>query len=781
MLSIALLALVLLPILVAAFGVIGSGVRWTLGRLFRFSAGPLPVSWPEALVRLVEDIALGAAVFPVLFLVATLANFSITPAILIGVFAAAGILFVARLVVHRAGFGCPWSGRIPRPNAVALALLFGFVAIVAVRLISYAPFIVYAGNDIRFFTLITQLVETHGHYVASYGTNIEPSWSLAVDPHLRFSGSEAIFATLNAWVPWNAPQLVSAAVIDFGILIPLSAFVLFRATFPSRSPWYPTFGALALGLVAAYPLFYQDWGGIDEQLNWFLVPIAFAFLLQYVRVGDLWGRELWLGGAIFGAALIVNPYPIVYGAIFAASLLLAAALTGAPPLRRTAPRIALFAAVGFALVSPVLYQVFSGISHANAVTPPGYAGWGQFQTSVILEAGNWGGSALNFFTLHTGIAATVAVVVLGWLGLALAIRKEPFAIALAGFAFGLMMMNSNGPYGLFWIQYPGWNLLFPDRLMEWMFLPLSGGMGWIAGALLDRSTRPSPEPAAPASLRYRSVRVRGRPLRVFPALALAALLVAGGFASAEVVADNVTTVDWGSTLTPDDVAGFSWLAGHVQSNATVLVNGADAGTWIPEFTHVRVFPYPELLANPAVYEVTLHLNSYFDTTQYTPALNFLHAYNISAGYWGPRNGYSEFPDVTVGMLAQPQPVLDFATAHSTCSPPNQNGSLWLSCDNDSVTLRGPVVMNVTEYHDGSLIGSTWLGLAANTSTTIVLRENTPEYPGEWKILVSEVPFGRAYYLPGPVSIVLIYSEWIQLEGASGVIYATPILGDVVRS
>jgi hypothetical protein len=778
--SIALLALILLPILVGGFGVIGSAVRWTLRRLFRFAPGPLPTVWPEALIRLIEDVAIGAAVFPVLYLIATLTNLYLGAAVAFGILGAAAVLFGARLLLHRAGFGIPLSGPLPRPGLVGWVLLGGFVAIVAVRLLPYATFLVYVGNDIRFFTLITQLVETHGHYVASFGPYVQPGWNLAVDPHLRFSGSESIFATLNAWVPWNAPQLVSAAVLDFGVLLPLAGFALFRAAFPTRNYWYPTFGALALGLLAAYPLFYQDWGGIDEQVNWFLLPVAFALLLQYVRIGDLFGRELWLGGAIFGAALIVNPYPIAYMGVFAVALLIGSAITNAPGLGRSAPRILLFVAIGFALVSPVLYQVVSGIAHTNAVTPPGYAGWGEFQTAVILQYGNWPGSVTNFFTMHTGIIGTAFFVALGWAGLLVALRKEPFAIALTGFAVGLLLLNGNGPFGLYWVQYPGWNFLYADRPLEWMFLPLSAGAGWLAAALLERATAPPVAAStAPKSLR-RAVRVRGRPVAIAPAILLASILVLGGVASGQVIGDNAGTVDWGSTLTAADVAGFNWLETHQSPNATILVNSADAGTWIPEFTGLRVFPYPELIASPAVYDFANRLPSFFNTTHYAPALSFLHDYNISSAYWGPRNGYSEIPNIQPGWLAEAQPVLDFATAHSVCSTPNSNGSLWLTCQNDSITLAGPVVINITEYHDGSEIGVTWVGIAQNSSTTIVLRENNPQYPGEWKILLSEVPIGRTDYNVGKVTIVVVYPEWIQLETATPGVYATPMVGTVAQ-
>lgn len=759
MLSIALLALALLPLMVGILGTIGSAIRWLIVRLVPERATNLPSGWADAVVRVLEDVALGMALFPILYLAVTLGDASIGEGVLIGIAAAAAGFFLARLVWRRREFGFPVAAPFPRPDRF-IGLFLGILTLIAVvRLAAYAPFVVYAGNDIRYFTLITQLVEAHGHYITSFGAYGDPTWVLAVDPHLRFAGSAAIFSALNAWVPWNAPQLVSAAVIDVGILIPCAAFVLFRAVFPERGNWVPLLGAFALGLFAAYPLFYQDWGGIDEQLNWFLLPIALAFFLRYARGDPWWHADVLLGGFVFGASLIVNPYPVVYAGIFLAGWVAATAIHRAGAVR-SLKRAVLFYAVGLGISGVVFWQALAGFEHANSLIPPGYAGWGAFETSVLLPAGHWEVWGWNLLEMNTGILATGLLVVVGWAGLAYASRLDRGALTLLIFALGLLVVNSNGPFGLYWIQYPGWNYLYADRPLEWMFLPLAGGFGWVLG-VLGGPTLDAPEvpPTAPPGARSMS-----RPAQ-FPTgtVALAVLVALGGIASAYIAGDNAATVSWGSELTPQDVTAFAWMETNLPRDSTTLVDGADAGTWIPSFTHLRVFPYPELINSPSVYEEYQALPAQLAHEDYSSVLNLFHAYDIQSAYWGAREGYSEVPQWQPAEFVQPQNVLPFLTQLSTClAPPGPNQSVRLYCNTDYASFRGPMVLNMTEYEDGVAIGGVLVALTSNATWTFVLNTSAPGYVGRIGVSFDMEPLASGPYQNADTFVAVLNPTWLGL-------------------
>jgi hypothetical protein len=779
MLSVALLALALLPILVGGMALIGSMLRWAISKVVRAGSAEVPGSWPALLIRVVEDVALGLSVIPVIYMIATFTNLVVGVDVAVALGLLAAIVYVARLLRSRAEFGAPIRGTLSRPGRVEWLLVGVLVVVAAVRLASYAPFLVYAGDDIRMFTLITQLVESHGHFVSSWGTFAAPSWNPVGQPHLRFAGSEAIFSVLNAWFPVNTPQLVSAAVIDFGILLPFAGFALFRALFPDRSYWVPALGALSLGLFSAYPLFYQDWGGIDEQVNWFLVPVALAFFLAYARSPHRAGRELWFGGLVLGGALIVNPYPLAYVGVFLVAMIAGAAAFRAGWFRMLGRSVA-FYALGAAVAGPLLYQEITTIAHAEMVVPPGYAGWGVFQTAVILIRGDPLVSAQNLLLLHTGILGTALAVVVGWAGIFVAILlyRERQGVSLLGFALGLLVLNSNGPYGLFWVQYPGWDFLYADRPLEWLFLPLAGGAGWLLATLLENRPRPSTGTADPSRppRRWKLPGTTGPGVPATSVIFVAALIL-GTASTVQIAIDNASTVAWGTELTPADVAAFSWMSDHLSRNSTTLVNDADAGTWISEFTGLRVFPYPELITSPTVYDQTQQITALFATTQYAPTLSFLAEYNISGAYWGARNGYAETPTYTPAEWVAPWPVVDFTTQIAICGA-TISIPLYLNCNGDTLTVAGPVVINIAEYESGFLAGTGYVSIPNGTAWTFTLQSGTSQYPGYWQVQLDEQPLGNWAYYASNAELAELVPAWAALETASGPVSYTITSGSL---
>jgi hypothetical protein len=766
MLSISLLALILLPILLVGMGIIGSLVRATVRWLSRTESLP-PQDWPEAFGRLVEDVALGVAVIPILYLIGTLLGVPLGVAFAYGLLGTAGAVFLARLLLRRTAFGIPFripgNSRRPIGRLAAVSLGITFILIVADRLVPYAGYQVYSGNDIRLFTLITQLVESHGHFVTSFGSFAGSNWNVVQDSHLTFSGSEAVFAVLNGWVPWTAPQLVSASVLVVGILLPASSFVFIRALFPNRSYSVPFFGAVSFGVIAAYPLFFQDWGGIDEQLTWFLFPIALAIFLAYLRLGGI--DRLILAGLTLGGTIVVNPFPVVYIGLFFVALALATVLTRESLRRLTIPVVG-FLGLGLVISSPLIVQEISIWQTYSHSVPAGYAGWNAFQTAVILRPGDLSGSVNRFLTLTLGFAPVMLLVVLGWFGLVAHVSKEKHAITMIAWALGLIILNTNGPFGLYFVQYPGWSLLYPDRLAELVFLPLSVGMGLVLAVVFDRIRVERPQIVAVSRPSFRSV--RKSPVPVVVAVTFVSLVAIAGFASYQIAASHHSTVAWGDNFTNEDAAAFQWMTDHLPKGATVMIDAADSGTWIPEFTGIRVFPYAALINNVSVYDQAMTIPSLFNTTAYGPALNLIHEFNISYVYFGERTGYGLTQDLTTNEFLDPSSVSDFVVAGSTCSPPYQNRSLVLTCNNDAVTFRGPIVLALEESRNSTLLGTVWVAIPPGALWTFVLHSGTPQWPGTWVADFSAVPLAALAFSDHNAAVLQFYPLFLQLATAQAV-------------
>jgi hypothetical protein len=779
MISIALLALAVLPVLVLGMGVIGSALRYGLGRLLPGSFHP-PQDWTAAFVRIVEDVAIGFAVIPIVFLFLTVLGTRLGEAAAYGLLVIGGVTLLARVAWDRASFGVPFrSFRAPGRWALA-AIGVVFALVLAFRLVPYGPFLVYSGDDIRMFTLITQLLQTNGGPpLTSWGSFAGPTWNVVVDNHLTFSGSEAIFASVSWWVGGNLPQTVSATVIAISTMIPFGAYVFFTRLFPSRDPSLPVFGALSVGLFSAYPLFFLQWGGIDETVGWFLFPVSLSFLLGYLAGGRRSLGGLLLGGILFGGAVISNPLSAFYVGTFLVALLVAILLFRTQIVHGLTA-LAAYLGLAIALVSPLIYKVVAGWNSTITTLPPGSEGWGTWQTDVILRPGDWSGSIGRFFELNTAFSPILFVTVVGLSGLILFYRRDRFVTALGIWLVVLLLLNTNGPFGLYYVQYPLWNVPYPDRIADIMFLPLSGGVALVLSELWRRRSHGtnwaadhrevSPSPVRRAALRRTAVTGS---LVVF-----VVVMTVGATAAAEIGFNNNATVAWGNPFTPQDAAGFQWIETNIPRNATILVTSADSGTWIPEFTSVRVFPYPELINNPTVVNVVATIPSLFNTTSYAPALGFIRDYNTSYVYFGERTEYSIVRGLDVPEFVDPTQIVPFVSSSNVCQPPSNNDSVILVCNNDTVTFRGPVVLHLAESHNGAELGTAWVGIPTGIDWTFVLRSSTAQWPGNWSAVFSEQPIGSTLFEDQNVFIIGLNPLFLKLSQKPTAVLNQTLEGDV---
>ena len=765
MIDVGLLTLGILPILVLGMGLIGSSLRYALGQLWPSVRGVPPEDWTDVFVRAIEDVALGLATVPILFVLTSTAGIPLGAPVAFALLGIGVAAVVVRAVFDRTSLGVPFTRAPARGRLGLLAVAAVLAVVILTRVVPYDSLLVYAGNDIRMYTLITQLVQAHGGFVDSWGSFSGPTWNVVIDNHLTFAGSEAVFSIVAWWVPISVPQLTSATTIALNILIPFGAYVFLRRLFPDRDASLPVLGALIFGAVAAYPLYFLQWGGIDETAGWFLFPIALSFLLGYLKEPGRNSGALLLGGWVLGGAVIANPI----SAFYVVSFLIALLITGflfRDEIVRGIRAVGIFLAIGLALVSPLAYTIARRWQSSLAALPPGSEGWEGFQNAVILRPGDWVGSIGRFFELNTGLAPVLFVTIGGLAGLALYAYRDRIAATLLLWVLALLLLNTNGPFGLFFIQYPLWSVPYPDRVAEVMFLPLSIGTALVLSGLWVRGrtvfVRPEFHPSAPEV--RAPIRPRPRPSRAaVTALAVFVILaVLGGTAAGEINQSNVGTVLWGSSLTSQDLAGFQWIEGHVPSNATILVTSADSGTWIPEFTGVRVFPYPELINNPSVVNVSNYVPGFFNSTNYAPTMGFLREFNTSYVYFGERTQYDILRGLNVPMFVDPTPITPFVRESSSCGASTNISWLWLTCNNDSATFEGPVVLSLTELLNGSVLGVAHVAIPAGYAWTFDLRSGTPQWPGNWAVHFSESPIGSTAFEDDKVCIVRLDPFFLRL-------------------
>jgi hypothetical protein len=687
--------LVLLPLL-AGLTIAGSSLKWLIAAGFARTLRPPSIGFSDPVGRLVLDFALGTTVVPLFYLLSTLVGAHLTTVVALGIFAVlVGVLAFRIARRFRGAIASALDGfRRARWELVALAAL-GLGAL-AIRLWPYWSLYVYAGDDIRFYTLITQLVTASGQLPGSYGVFGDPSWVVTVDNHLFFSGSEALYAFVGAWLPVDTAQLVSAGTLIYGAGIPVSIYLLVRTLFPHRSRWLPIFSAFAVGIVASYPLFMTQWGGIDETIAWFLVPVVLA-LLVLGREGPTWnGPWIVVGGLLIGGLGLITPLGLVYLVAFLAPFLVEVALRHGA-VRESFASIGSGLGLGLLILSPALVAAAVTALQTGAALPAGSLGWGTFATSPLLQPGDPSGDLTRLLTLATGWDYAVFVVLLGLAGLVYKARTR-WVATLLGWMVVLFVLNENGPFGLYWVQYPGWGAVFPDRTAHLLFLPLAIGVGFVLAPFAEGLFRGGgATPTDPARPPGRSI---GRGWRVLPtrpvlcATALAILLVTSGVVVYQTVLVNNETVQFESALTSQDIAGMQWLRTHAAPGSTVLIDEADAGSWVPELSGLRAFPYIELINNASVLGLYATMTSQVPNGTFSMFSYLAATYDLRYVYFGERWAGGLSNPLAAHEFTTNPPAWRYVIQDHLCRKPIAALSVNMYCANDTATFLGPAVLRV---------------------------------------------------------------------------------------
>ena len=738
--------LFVLPFVAVLFPILGTTIKWILGALAeRKWTIPFHVRG-NVLLRVLEDFALGISFVPVYFVVANSLHVTISADL---VFAALLVSFGVsgyRIWLMRRGWMTSlkrflWTSRWE----VSILIVITVVALYF-RLAPYWGLYVFDGDDIRQYTLLTQLLVSQGHLPTSWGTYALPAWYQPgwTNNHLIFLGTESVFAFLSFVVPVDLPQLTSGAMILFNAAIPLMGFGVVRTLFPHRSSSGAYATAALLSAVTAYPLFFLQWGGIDEVTAWVVLlglVINFVSAMSSSKIDLI---RLAAGGVFAGGLLAISPIVFAYALGFYAAVVIEVAVVGPSRLR---PAILVIGqlVLGVALTATLLWE---GIHNATQNTLlPGTTGWGTFATAPILRYGDWAGSVYRLLTL-TSFLYSIPIVLMGYVGLGLgSIRRKVFhhAPGLALWALLLFLLNENGPFGLYTIKYPGWNSIFPDRPAEFLFVLMSFGGGILTIHLWEYIRHGSVSCPLTKRQGYR----KGGSWRVAAVVALASILIVSSATAYHVYQGNAATVQFGQTVTAQDVAAFHWIAENVPKNSTILVNEYDSGSWIPEFDQIRVFPSIYLISNETVFN---NYNTMVEqlTNTSAPQLSMYSTLgresNLTYAYFGGKVEYGIPDSIPLGVYIDPLPVLDYASRVVTGCVVNQTVYVILLCqNNDFATIPGPMALTITLKLNGTVRDVYNVTVPSNESFTYVEHQYTPEFPGDWVATIVAQPLGKVLY------------------------------------
>ncbi len=758
----------LLPLVAGVLVLLGSSLRWIVDSL-------LARRWDQAFhgegpveERLIFDLALGTAAIPVLFLFANVAGvpFVYPLAYLLLAFLAvtslARVYFVRRELVRKARDTL-------RSRRIELAVLLGALVLsVSLRVAPYWDAYVYAGDDIRAYSLLAESILTQGRLPTSWGFAALPSWSSGTDYHLAFTGSEAVFAFFGTWVPLDLPQLASAITLIFSSLFFAAIFLCARRLLPGL-PREGVLVASVIGAISPYPLLFDEWGAIDETMGWVVLLAALTVLATVPRSRSLAGRDIVAGAVLLAGLVLISPIDGVFAVLFLGCFLISRIVVRAGI--RTALKVLAAQVVGAAILIAPLAVFVARIAFGGVSAGPDSAGVAAFQAYPIFQPGNLSDSLFRLITLLTLTWTLVPLVLLGLFGFVVLVvvrRTTPGVLALALWAGALFLLNENGPNGLFLLHYPEWNFVFPDRPANLLFVPVSIGAGFLVGSLLVRSRVPRAAAIAPQlPSRRRWVLRRSAQAGVVVALVLCLVSVNGLFE------DNAARVANGTSLTLNDVAAFDWIDSHVPSGSTIVVNWGDSGTWLPEFAHDRVFPYYEVTSNASVltaYNVMIAGLLASAAPNFTAYSSLGADYNFSYAFLGARPQFYEAGPLYGSNFEDPPSAGSYVLRMSPGVTEAANGTVALSGSGENVTLRGPLALALTVAQGGTVSVRT-LAVPVGMDLRYTLEPSSGSPAQAW---LAVEPLGSLVFSSGGSLVFQLnpgfFSPACSTEGASAVCF-----------
>jgi len=607
---------------VAAFAVL-----WVPGAILRRILRRPAV---DRIATLGEEIALGLAFWPLLFLLTSSLGMAWTAM-------AARVVLALMLIVLTA---IAWKRRAPirgvdRPEAFAIALV-AIVVFTRVRQIAGVAYPLWV--DSVHHAMIVRLLTSEGRLPASYAPFIPDS------TFYYHWGFHAVMAFV-AWVTGSlSGDAIARLLLFVGQLLNVLVFfaVYCGANVLLRSRRAAVLAATLATLVSFFPAYYVSWGRYTQLCGLLVLPpLAAAFW----RLGRHPGRSRAAEVAVLsGGLLLIHVRVAIVFAVLAVVLVL---LLTIQRQWRGLAWCGVAAAAGTALAAPWLIRLES-LPQIRTILAPGVADLARWETpNQVPDDLLWSPNNAPLFALATGglIGLTPArhlavgwrvASIVAWAGLVFLLerrarRKRRTARRADAWRLGILalwVLLTAALINIDRIGLPRFRPVPNSAAIIMLFLPLSAAgahlLRWTYGELLTPR--------------------KARALLLWTALAIGI-----GGASTMLRIINPTTL----LVLPADRDALRWIPAHTPPTARFAVGvqpwiggsfmGIDGGYWIPVVAgRASILPpglYPWVMPADRVAAVTNVLEQWHQAQQNGASAigNLLRADGLTHVYFGPRN------------------------------------------------------------------------------------------------------------------------------------------------
>ena len=600
-----------------------------------------------------EDMFLGLLGIPVIVLFLTLAGDLLTtlPAILIAVLCvvlAVGLNLRTTLrdMPIKAG-GLKLADYLNRgrlsstPAKIFIIILLAFILRQFILPGLYSPL----GGDAKMWTFFSNNIVEKGGFEFGLGPN--PYLALNQDFHKYLVGFPSLVAFFAVLLGTPVPESVLMVNSIVGAVTPLSVFYLVRKLMKSER-WALYSGAFCAVLATA--LFdYFSWGGNGEFAAYALVPVVVVLMAQAPRKSSPVNYVVLLG--LLAIVTIYHPYGLVYTICAVLPVIL---------WRKPTSTWLVQTSVVLTLFAVVIVASFVGVFPAatSDLYTIGYWGWrvpiintGQSPTDWIATfAYDFG---LRYQSLTNSLLALIGFVVVYQAyrnKSKLALRRPFFALA---WLTAIFLVHENNPFGAYFIQYPLWFIIFPERMILGMVMPIAILAGAGLMYVVDFAQKQIQRFAHTESKSTLSFLSGTRSLRKTVIGLAIVLLIIGPFTLPDIgrnVAEIRNDREFVSPIKAADAHAFDWISANLPESAIFITDEYDAGQYIPFYTGCEVRPPMLQVWRNFPDNLTALQETYIYTPDNATTVSLLHEYNISYVYIGKGQFYTNVPRFNVTLF-----------------------------------------------------------------------------------------------------------------------------------
>ena len=448
-------------------------------------------------------------------------------------------------------------------------------------------------DDPKMHVLLTQLIVENQGFPDTWGMYAPKGYANA--PVMYFLMFHGICAYIHFLSTISVVQSVLIITNVYSALITLGIFYLSNHLFNNKK--ISLFAAFFVALISNNPLRFFGWGGNVGLATYFLSLTTLGVLIKYFFYNETYEfhfDRILVGGFLLGGLISIHPLDTIV-IIGCATPFLLYLLAKQWSFQRSRDVLILFI-LSFLIGLLSLYKLFlypSSPEVQQFIIEQQSPFWKKKQ--IIQPEHIWAllslkPSVITYFLYLVRHWISTRVVFFAIIGvLSLIFTRE---WNKAGFLLSWITLQTffivNGPYGLFFLQFPQWYNFLPDRFLLGLALPLSilAGYGLFSIfklLILFHKTR------IQKSSNIHKLNIKTTLLGSIVPLIIILILAwtsMGIYYQWNFMIESREL----SPITDSDYEAFLWIKENTHTNATFFVTYADAGQWIPVFAQRRVSP-----------------------------------------------------------------------------------------------------------------------------------------------------------------------------------------------